>query len=288
MIKAYYRLAKPGIVYGNLLTTIAAYLYATKWMLVGWPTWANFLATVFGLGLVIASGCVFNNFIDRDIDANMQRTKDRALAIGSISNQNAILYGVILGLIGFTLLIAFVNLLATLAALIGFIVYVFAYTFLKRKTQWATEIGSIAGAMPIVVGYVAATNAFNGIAFILFLVLVFWQMPHFYAIAMYRYEDYALANLPVLPLKKGMRDTKVRVLFYIVLFALATFALTFFGHAGYWYLVIVEIMALVWFWRAAKGLSVSETQVWARKLFFFSLWVLLTFCAMLSVAALLP
>lgn len=288
MLQDYYRLAKPGIVYGNLLTTIAAYLYVSRWQLISWPIWANFLATVVGLGLVIASACVFNNFIDRDIDKKMKRTKDRALAAGSIPNVNAILFGAILGLVGFALLLTFVNIPTAFVALVGFLVYVFAYTFSKRKTEWATEIGSIAGAAPIVVGYTAFTNRFDWIAFILFFILVFWQMPHFYAIAMFRSNDYSLANLPVLPRKKGTRETKTRTLLYIVAFALAVFALTLFGFAGYWYLVVAEIAALVWFWRGAQGFKTADDEQWARNLFLMSLIVLVVFSAMLSVAAILP
>lgn len=288
MFKEYYRLAKPGIVYGNLLTTLAAYLYASRWELFTTEIWVNFLATMFGLGFVIASGCVFNNFIDRDIDKKMKRTKARALAVGTISNELALLYGAILCLIGFTLLIVFVNILTAFIALIGFVVYVFAYTFLKRTTSWATEIGSISGAVPIVVGYTAVINRFDWTALILFVILVLWQMPHFYAISMYRAEEYAAAGIPVLPLKAGTRATILRALFYIVAFAVAVFALTFFGYAGFWYLVVVGIATLVWFWQASRGFAAEDTAAWARKFFFMSLSVLVVFSVMLSVATLLP
>src|SRR5262249_26494913 len=151
------------------------------------------------------------------------------------------LFGTVLGLLGLALLVALVNVLTAGVALIGFLVYVFAYTFAKRKTEWATEIGSVAGAAPIVAGYTAATNYLGWPAFILFLILVFWQMPHFYSIAIYRSNDYAMANLPVLPLKKGTRETKLRTLGYVIAFALGLFALTFFGYAGFVFLVVTEV-----------------------------------------------
>lgn len=288
MLKEYYRLAKPGIVYGNLLTTVAAYLFASRWQLVTWEMWMNFLATIVGLGLVIASACVFNNFLDRDIDKKMNRTKERSLASGSIPNENALLFGALLGLVGFTLLLAFVNLLASFIALVGFVAYVFAYTFLKRTTEWATEIGSISGAVPIVVGYTAFTGRFDWIALILFLILVFWQMPHFYAIAVRRRDEYAAAGIPVLPLGAGVEATKKRMLVYIFLFGLAVFVLMYFGHAGYWYLVITEIATLVWFWRCAETYGASDETVWAFRSFVVSLCVLVVFSVMLSVAAVLP
>lgn len=288
MFKTYYNLAKPGIVYGNLMTTVAAYLFASRWQLVSGTIWGNFLATVLGLGLVIASACVFNNYIDRDIDAKMERTKDRSLASGTISNRSAILFGVVLGAVGFTLLLAFVNILTTLVALAGFLVYVFAYTFSKRVTHWATEVGSIAGAAPIVVGYTAVTNTLDWTALILFLILVFWQMPHFYAIAVRRADEYASADIPVLPLKKGTRETKLRMLAYIVAFALAVFALTFFGYAGYVYLVVMEVVALVWFWRCGEWYDASDEATWAFRSFVVSLVVLVIFSVMLALVPFLP
>lgn len=288
MFKEYYRLAKPGIVYGNLLTTLAAYLYISRWDLVTPAIWINFLATMIGLGLVIASACVFNNYIDRDIDKKMKRTKNRALATGAIPNEKALLFGSILWLIGITLLVAFVNFLTAFVALVGFVVYVFAYTFSKRVTRWSTEIGSVSGAAPIVVGYTAFAGHFDWIALILFLILVFWQMPHFFAISIFRTEDYALANLPVLPLKKGTRETKILTLVYMIAFALAVFALTWFHFAGYWYLVIVELASLIWYWHASRGFWAENEAAWARRLFFLSLTVLVIFCVMLSVAAILP
>jgi protoheme IX farnesyltransferase len=284
MFKNYYRLTKPGIVYGNLLTTLAAYLYASYWHV----HWLNFLATLVGLGLVIASACVFNNYLDRDIDAKMERTKDRSLAAGIISNDMAILYGCILCLFGFVLLICFVNIVSSVIALIGFLVYVFAYTFLKRMTAWATEIGSIAGATPIVVGYTAVTDKLDITAVLLFVILVMWQMPHFYAIAVRRSGEYAAAGIPVLPIVSGAPETKLRMLFYIFAFAVAIFLLTFLGYAGYWFLVITEIATLVWFWRSAEGFGASENVTWAFRAFVVSLVVLVVFCVMLSIALLIP
>ena len=167
MLKKYYRLAKPGIVYGNLLTTLAAYLYASRWQVSA----AHFLATVFGLGLVIASACVFNNYLDRDIDKRWSARKTARSLIGAISNTSALVFGTVLGVVGFALLLAFVNILTALVALVGFLVYVFVYSLLKRTTHWATEIGSIAGAVPIVVGYTAVAGRLDAAALIFFLIL---------------------------------------------------------------------------------------------------------------------
>jgi protoheme IX farnesyltransferase len=284
MFKNYYELTKPGIVYGNVLTALAAYFYASHWQI----HWLNFLATIAGIAFVIASACVFNNYLDRDIDAKMERTKDRALASGAMSNEMAVLFGCILCLFGFVLLICFVNILTSTVALIGFLVYVFAYTFLNRTTLWATEIGSIAGATPIVVGYTAVTDKLDLTALILFLILVFWQMPHFYAIAVRRSGEYAAADIPVLPLQKGMQETKRRMLLYVFLFALAVAALTFFGYAGFVYLTVMEIAALIWFWRCGEWYDAQDQATWAFRSFIVSLVALVVFCIMLSLAPFLP
>ena len=284
MFKDYYKLAKPGIVYGNLLSAIAAYAYASRWNIGS----SIFVATIVGLGFIIASAAVFNNYFDRDIDIKMERTRDRALATGVISKINALIFGCILGILGFAILLLFTYLLTTFVALIGFLVYVFAYTFAKRKTYWATEIGSIAGAVPIVVGYTAAVDRLDGAALILFLTLALWQMPHFYAIALRRSEEYAAAGIPILPLQKGIWATKNCILLYIAAFAIMASFLTIFGYAGYSYMVVVALASLAWFALAAQGFNVENEEAWARKLFFASLIVLVVFCLVLSVATILP
>src|SRR5579872_2970145 len=181
----YYKLTKPGIVYGNVFTTIAAFLFAIRWRFESFQSIELFLATVFGISFVIGSACVFNNYLDRDIDKRMERTQKRALVTGAISTRSALMYGTILGLVGFILLGVFVNVLTALIALVGFIFYVILYGIAKRGSHWGAVVGSVSGAVPIVVGYTAVTNQLDLTALILFLVLVFWQMPHFYAIAIY-------------------------------------------------------------------------------------------------------
>lgn len=191
---AYYQLAKPGIVYGNVFVTLAAFLFAAGWHF----SFPLFFATMVGLALVIASACVFNNYFDRDIDKKMQRTKTRALAAGKISNTSALMYGAVLGLVGISLLYFCVNTLTAGVALFGFVTYVFVYTPLKHRSSAALWVGAIAGATPPVVGYTAVTNRLDLVAFLLFLFLFLWQIPHFLAIAVYRFDEYKTAGVPLL------------------------------------------------------------------------------------------
>ena len=284
MIRDYYQLTKPGIVYGNALTTLAAFLFASSWDFAP----PLFFATMLGIMLVIASACVFNNYLDRYIDAKMARTKERALVTGVIKAKNALAYGTVLGLIGFALLYFFVNTLTAFLALFAFLMYVVVYGYAKRAGSWGTLVGSIPGAIPIVVGYTAVTNRLDLEALILILILVLWQMPHFYAIAIYRKDDYAGAHIPVLPLTKGIQRTKLSILSYIAVFTLATALLTALGYASYGYLLIIGVAGVVWFVRACVGFYTTDDDRWGRRVFKLSLVVLLAFCAALALAPFLP
>jgi protoheme IX farnesyltransferase len=284
MIKRYYDLAKPGIVYGNVFTTLAAFLYASRWHF----SPLHLVVVLLGIGLVIGSACVFNNYIDRDIDRKMARTRARALVTGAITVHDGIAYGIFLGLVGFYLLFAWVNILTASVALVGFIFYVVLYSISKRASHWGAVVGSVSGAVPIVVGYTAVTDRLDLTALILFLILVVWQMPHFYAIAMYRLDDYIAAGIPVLPARKGMTAAKVYIVCYIVAFIISASLLTLSGHAGYAYLAVVLVLGLTWAWRAIADFRAPDDVKWARKIFFFSLIVLVSFSVMLSVASLLP
>jgi len=284
VLKAYYRLTKPGIIYGNAITVVAGFLLASK----GHVDVALLLATLVGVSLVIASGCVFNNYIDRGIDSKMTRTKKRALVTGDISGQNALIYATLLGLVGFVLLGVFVNTLTVLLGIFALLVYVILYGISKRASVHGTLVGSVAGAMPIVAGYAAVTNSLDTGAWLLFLVLAVWQMPHFYAIATYRKKDYASAGLPVLTVKLGNRPAKVQIVTYIVMFLLAVTLLTLYDYTGVAYLVVTLLAGLAWLRLALLGFSAKDDNKWARKLFGFSLLVLLIFSFMISINNFLP
>jgi protoheme IX farnesyltransferase len=285
-VSEYYRLAKPGIVYGNLLTTIAAFFFARGYELPG--ALGIFVATAFGISLVIASACVFNNYLDRDMDRMMKRTKNRALVTGAISVRSALAYGMVLGLAGLALLILYVNVLTAAIALFGFISYVAVYSSMKRSSPLAALVGSIPGAVPIVVGYTAVTGHLDLIAGILFLILAAWQMPHFYAIALYRLEEYAAAKVPTFAVVKGVRATKIHLFAYLVLFFLASLSLGFGGHVHFVYLAVMFVASSLWLYKAAQGFTTKEDARWAKSVFRFSLIVLLVFCAAISLAPFVP
>lgn len=262
---------------GNLFTTTAAFLLGSsvKFDLI------LYLWTALGLGFVIASACVWNNYIDREADAKMERTKHRPLAKQSITVNKACLFASFLGILGFAVLYLFTNKWALLSASLGFFVYVIVYSLSKYKTGQATLIGSIAGAMPPVVGYVAAADRLDLCALFLFLVLVFWQMPHFFSIAIYRAADYQAASIPVLPNEIGNEAVKKQSLVYIVLFLGSLAVLSFCGSIGIIFLVGTWILGLFWLKTAFQGLKVENDIPWARKMFKVSLVVIMGFSVLL-------
>jgi heme o synthase len=201
----------------------------------------------------------------------MKRTQNRALVSGIISPRNAIIFAILLGLIGAAILFRYTNLLTLFVAVFGFFVYVILYSFLKRKTSLGTAIGSIAGGVPPVVGYCAASNNFDAGAMIFFAMLILWQMPHFFAIAIYRFDDYAKAGIPVLPIKKGMQRTKWHMILYIIAFIIASILLTVFDYTGYLYLSVAILLGMMWLILCLKGFKGKNDDKWARQMFQMSL-----------------
>jgi protoheme IX farnesyltransferase len=284
-LKSYYELAKPGIIYGNALTAAAGFFLASK----GNIDWWLFAAMLVGLSLVIGAACVFNNYIDRDIDDRMERTKKRATVTGIISPKATLMYGSFLLVFGILMLYFFTNVLTLFVALVGVVSYVAIYTPLKRRTIHSTLVGSIAGATPPVVGFCAVTHILNTEALILFLILFFWELPHFYAIAIYRGNEYTAAAIPTLPRERGLKEAKIYILVYIIAFFIAAASLTFLGFTGKIYLAIVLLLGMTWLWFALRGFqSTIDTTRWARQIFLFSLAVIAILSITLSLSVLLP
>ncbi len=246
------------------------------------------VSVLMGISFVIASACVFNNYIDRDIDKKMARTNKRALASGVVSARGAMIYATILGVLGFLVLAVFTNLLTVILGVVGFFFYIVLYGISKRRSVHGTVVGSVAGAVPPVAGYTAVTNQLDSGALLLFLILVFWQMPHFYSIAVRRLKDYRAAELPVLPVKKGVKNTKIQILIYILAFIVAVIMLSVLGYTGYVFMLVMVTLALVWLWKGALGFKTRNNELWARNMFLFSLVITLSLSVMLSLNAWLP
>ncbi|MDP8747802.1 heme o synthase [Serratia marcescens] len=280
MIKQYLQVTKPGIIFGNLISVVGGFLLASK----GSINYPLFLATLVGVSLVVASGCVFNNYIDRDIDKKMERTKNRVLVKGLIAPSVTLVYATALGIAGFALLYIAANPLAMWLAVMGFVVYVGVYSlYMKRHSVYGTLIGSLSGAAPPVIGYCAVTNEFDAGALVLLAIFSLWQMPHSYAIAIFRFKDYQAANIPVLPVVKGISVAKNHITVYILAFMIATLMLTLVGYAGYKYLIVAAAVSVWWLGMALRGYKTENDSVWARKLFVFSIVAITSLSVMMSI-----
>jgi len=279
-LKNYLRITKPGILFGNLVATAGGFLLASK----GRVDIVLLPAILIGTGLVVASACVFNNCIDRSLDLKMLRTRNRPLARGLISLPGGVGYGSLLGITGGALLWAATNLLAFAMVLAGFAIYVGVYSYwLKRNSVYAALVGSLAGAAPPLAGYCAVTDSFDPGALILLAIFSLWQMPHCYAIAIFRYEDYAAAEIPVVPVRQGVDAAKRHIAGYIVAYILATLMLNFGGYTGRSYLAVAVISGLVLLCLAWVGFKTTDDRLWAKRLYVFSILSITVLCFMMSV-----
>ena len=267
MLKKYLFLTKPGILFGNFVTTLGGYLLATQ----GSIDLLLLIITLLGTTLVVASGCVVNNVIDQDIDHKMQRTRNRALVKKTIKPSVALVFALVLGILGFGILWFEVNAYAFLFAVIGFVVYVGFYSlWTKRTTIHQTVVGSISGASPPVIGYVAVAEQFDIAALLIFIGYALWQMPHSWAIAIYRFDDYKNAGVPILPVARSILRTKIESLIYVILFTLTMNALFIFGYTHWFYLVVLNALCIYWLYLSVIGFKAENDQIWAKKFFLFS------------------
>ncbi|RZF83085.1 protoheme IX farnesyltransferase [Pseudoalteromonas sp. CO325X] len=269
MFRRYFSVTKPGIIFGNLISVAGGFLLAAR----GEIDWPLMLATLTGLSLVVASGCVVNNVIDRDIDAKMARTQGRVTVTGEISASAALLHALVLAVCGFGALICYTNTLAVCFAAFGYIIYVGVYSlYMKRHSVYGTLVGSLSGAVPPVVGYGAVSGQFDAGAAILLLMFCLWQMPHSYAIAIFRYQDYRDANIPVLPVAKGLARAQRHIVFYIALYALVVMLLPLGGYTGLAFMAVACTTSFWWLLMALRGYRRDiDMHGWARQVFAFSI-----------------
>ncbi len=280
MIKPYLQLTKPGIIRGNLVAAAGGFFLASQ----GQIDWLLFFAVCLGTTLVVASGCVFNNYIDRDIDSVMQRTCQRELVQKVVPVSCALLWAVLLGISGFAILFYYTSAAAFAFAVLGFVVYVGFYSlYYKRHSIHGTLIGGLSGACPPVIGYCAVSPQFDLGSAILFLTFCIWQIPHSYAIAIYRFDDYKAAAIPVLPIQAGIARARYHIIAYIIAFAIASLALTYLGYAGSWYALAMGLLSLYWLYIAKVSFQKMSAEQWGKQLMLFSIICIMAFCLLISI-----
>lgn len=279
-IRNYILVTKPGIVLGNMVSAAGGFFLASR----GRIDPGLLLAAITGVSLVVASGCVFNNCIDRDMDRTMERTRNRVMARGLMPPDAALVYASLLGIAGTAILAGATNFLCVTLVLAGLFIYTVVYSlYVKRNSAYGTLIGSLAGAAPPLAGYCAATNRFDLGALILLCIFILWQVPHSYALVIHRLEDYTAAAIPAFPIKKGIQATKKHIVVYILAFLAASLLPTLAGYTGYRYLAVAGTMGLAWLFMAGCGLKTSDDPVWAKKLFILSIVTITTLSIMMAI-----
>jgi protoheme IX farnesyltransferase len=244
---AYLSLTKPRIISLLLITTIPTMILASK----GVPSLWLMFATVVGGSLAAGGANAINCYLDRDIDEIMHRTQGRPLPLGKIEPVTALFYAVVLEVIAFGLLALSSNLLAACLAVAATLFYVFVYTmWLKRSTPHNIVIGGAAGAMPPLVGWAAVTGDIGMPAVILFAIIFFWTPPHFWALSIKYKDDYARANVPMLPVVATMASTKNQIFAYTLLLVPVSLALALTGTVGWIYVGAAAALGATFVWEA--------------------------------------
>jgi len=233
-MKDFFALSKPLIVGLLLITTYGGLVIGGK----SFPSFSLTFWTLLGGALAASGSSALNQYIDRELDKNMQRTAKRPLADGRLMPAEGLAFGLGLSLISYYILACFVNGLAALLSLTGIIYYVILYSlWLKKATVQNIVIGGGAGAIPPMVGYAAATGHLDWTAWILFAIIFMWTPPHFWALAIVRMKDYQNAGVPMLPVVRGELETRRQIFVYTIELVLVTLLLPILDLAGNLYLI---------------------------------------------------
>ena len=279
LLKSYYTLCKPNVVYMMLITAAVGMLLAQETV----PSISYMFIALLGIALCSGSAAAINQVIDRNADASMNRTDKRPLPQGDISPVHASIFALVIGLLGSIILYVFVNTLTmylTIASLIG---YAFIYTvYLKRATPQNIVIGGLAGAAPPLLGWVSITNSIDPYSLLLVLIIFIWTPPHFWALAIYRKDEYAKESIPMLPVTHGVAFTKLQIVLYTIILFLVSLLPYIVLMSGVIYLVSAFILSSIFLYYPIK-LYLGEGDEYAMKTFTYSIYyIFLIFVALLT------
>jgi protoheme IX farnesyltransferase len=274
----FYALTKPRVVQLIVFCALIGMLLAEP----GWPDWRRVLLATAGIWLVAAAAAAFNCIVEQQIDRRMQRTAWRPTAKGQLTNKQTLAFSAALCASGSAILYLWVNPLTMWLTFATFVGYAVIYTVvLKPATPQNIVIGGASGAMPPVLGWAAMTGDVGPEALMLCLIIFLWTPPHFWALALYRVEDYRKAGLPMLPITHGSEFTRLQVLLYTVVLFASTLLPFVYGMSGAIYLVVAVVLGagfILYAWQLWRDYS----DALARKTFRFSIWHLsLLFAALL-------
>jgi len=267
--KDFLSLIKIGIVNSNLITTFTGMWLALH--ISGLSFLGNLntvLLTLIGSSLIIAGSCAVNNYYDRDIDHLMERTKVRPTVTGKIQPNQALWSGILLIALGLIMLL----MTTVMAAVIGFIgvfTYVVLYTmWTKRRYTINTVVGSVSGAVPPLIGWTAVEGHIGVVAWVLFMILFIWQIPHFLALAIKKTEDYRAANIPMLPVVHGFEVTKRQIIVWVACLLPLPF---FLGSLGLPIVILGTLLNVGWLIIGLMGFRMKNIMKWATLMFVYSL-----------------
>jgi protoheme IX farnesyltransferase len=276
-VAAYVALTKPRIIELLLVTTVPTMVVAEQ----GMPSLWLMTATVLGGAMAAGGANAINMYVDRDIDKIMKRTQNRPLVTGVIEPRNALIFAIALEVAAFGFLWAFVNLLSAVLAVSATLFYVFVYTlWLKRSSTQNIVIGGAAGAVPVLVGWAAVTDSLGWAPIVLFGIIFYWTPPHFWALAIRYRDDYAAADVPMLPAVASLRTTALRITFYTVLLTVLTIVFAPVADMGHLYVGSALVLGGVFCFMAVR-LQRNATPKAAMQLFGWSItYITLLFGAM--------
>ena len=256
-MKGYVALTKPRIIELLLVTTVPTMIVAER----GMPSIGLILATLVGGTLAAGGANAINMYVDRDIDRLMGRTKGRPLVTGVVEPRNALVFALALEAAAFAELWALVNLLSAVLALSATLFYVFVYTlWLKRTSSSNIVIGGAAGAVPVLVGWAAVTNSLGLAPWVLFAVIFFWTPPHFWALAIRYRDDYAAADVPMLPVVRSLAETARQIVLYTLVLWAVTLAFGPIAGMGDLYLAAAVLLGALFTYKAVELLRDATPQ----------------------------
>jgi protoheme IX farnesyltransferase len=285
-VRAYVALTKPRIIELLLVTTVPAMVLAQR----GVPSLALIGWTLVGGALAAGSANAINCYLDRDIDLLMARTRRRPLPAHEVDPANAVVFGVVLGVISFAVLAWFVNLLSAFLALLAIAFYVFVYTLmLKRTTPQNIVIGGAAGALPPVIGWTAVTGNIEIPALILFALVFYWTPPHFWALSLRIRRDYEAAGVPMLPVVKGIAETSRQIVLYSLVMVAISLVLWVVARMGWIYLAAAVVLGILFIRQAVvlwrQGTSPEASTAQAIRLYKYSISYLALLFAAVAIDA---
>ena len=240
-LQGYFELMKPRVMSLVIFTAFVGMFLAP-----GRIEYLNYIFVILAIAIGAGSSASINMWFDEDIDRTMERTKTRPIPLGIVTKNEALVLGIFSGIISLLLMQWFANPLATSLLLFTILFYIFIYTFwLKRTTSLNIVIGGAAGAIPPIIGWTAVSPEISFLPISMFLIIFFWTPPHFWALSVYRYNDYKNANVPMLPNVKSIYDTKKQIVYYTALLIIFSYSPYLDKNIGLIYFIIATILNFI-------------------------------------------